>query len=166
MSPKRHAFCSFCGARYSSDAWPRSCGSCKATIWENPIPVSVIVQPVKDASGYSVLLVRRAIPPKIGELALPGGYVDRKESGAEAACRELREECGIICKRPEDLSFFGERIDRDKNLLLLFWVAPTIDLSALPTLSPNDEVSELVVTEKSMELAFPYHTDALHRYLG
>ncbi len=42
-----------------------------------------------------VLLVRRGGQPAVGRWSLPGGLVELGETTAEAACREIREECGI-----------------------------------------------------------------------
>ena len=42
--------------------------------------------------GGEILLVRNSYAPYF---SLPGGYVRRRETGCEAACRELREEVGL-----------------------------------------------------------------------
>lgn len=42
-----------------------------------------------------VLLVRRGKPPNIGSWALPGGGQELGETAAEAARREIAEECGL-----------------------------------------------------------------------
>lgn len=43
----------------------------------------------------AVLLVRRGKPPRAGEWGIPGGVVELGETWRDAACREVREECGI-----------------------------------------------------------------------
>jgi 8-oxo-dGTP diphosphatase len=56
-------------------------------------------------AGDELLLIRRAIPPFLDRLVLPGGHVDPEDSGlAAAAARELLEETGVAL-RPEDLKF-------------------------------------------------------------
>jgi ADP-ribose pyrophosphatase YjhB (NUDIX family) len=48
-----------------------------------------------DAAEPSVLLLRRAVQPGLGEWDLPAGYLDPGESFEVAARRETREEAGI-----------------------------------------------------------------------
>src|SRR6476659_9743246 len=55
--------------------------------WANPLPVSVVLVPVDGG----LLLVRRAIPP-VGQLALPGGYINLGESWEEAGARASRRD--------------------------------------------------------------------------
>ena len=49
---------------------------------------------VLNATG-KVLLVRRGQPPRQGEWSLPGGLIDLGETLADAAVREVWEECAI-----------------------------------------------------------------------
>ena len=48
-----------------------------------------------DTSGTSLLLLRRAVEPGLGDWDLPAGYLDPGESFEQAARREAREESGI-----------------------------------------------------------------------
>ncbi len=61
-----------------------------------------------------VLLAARGKPPMAGVFSLPGGVVERGETLAEAALRELREEVGV---EAELLGFVThvEVIDRDAS---------------------------------------------------
>ena len=43
----------------------------------------------------AVLLIRRGVPPRVGEWSIPGGVVELGETWRAAAQREVREECGI-----------------------------------------------------------------------
>jgi ADP-ribose pyrophosphatase YjhB (NUDIX family) len=58
------------------------------------------------------LAVRRARPPMQGLFTLPGGGVEAGESLAEAVCREVREETGLITEAVA-LAGYREVITRD-----------------------------------------------------
>lgn len=75
--------------------------------------VDLVVLTVQDDRAR-VLVVRRAIPPFRGELALPGGFVLADEDLLDAAERELAEETGLVDLRAhlEQLRTYG-RPDRD-----------------------------------------------------
>ena len=45
--------------------------------------------------GSDVLLIRRGKPPRQGQWSIPGGRLERDETMAAAALRELREETGV-----------------------------------------------------------------------
>lgn len=47
------------------------------------------------ACGQRLLWVQRALPPKRGHWAIPGGFLEQGETLAEGAARELREESGV-----------------------------------------------------------------------
>ena len=71
-----------------------------------------------------VLLVQRGRPPKQDYWALPGGLVETGETCADAACREILEETGLLITDP----FFVElkeiiEPDRDGVILRHFVLA-------------------------------------------
>ena len=70
----------------------------------------VIVLP--PGHGFQVLLVKRRKPPFAGFWALPGGFVERRETLEAAARRELGEETGAEPVHLEQLHTFGDP-DRD-----------------------------------------------------
>jgi ADP-ribose pyrophosphatase YjhB (NUDIX family) len=157
--PARNSHCSYCGARFPEGAaWPRTCPVCGNRSYINPLPVAVALLPV--AGG--LLAVRRAIAPQLGALALPGGFIDVGEGWREAVARELREETGVSVD-PDAVTFF-ESLSSAGGHLLIFGLCPPLD--TVPTLAPNDEVSELVVLPGPSELAFPLHTQAAATYFA
>jgi ADP-ribose pyrophosphatase YjhB (NUDIX family) len=58
------------------------------------MPVVGAAAAVFDAAGR-VLLVQRGRPPRVGQWGLPGGMLELGERLADAAAREVREECGV-----------------------------------------------------------------------
>lgn len=154
-----NTFCSFCGVRFDTDTWPRTCGSCKRMTWRNPLPVVVALTPV----GKGILTVRRSIEPGKGKLALPGGYVDFGETWQEALVRELREETEALVD-PAKIEFYGIRSSTTRTTLLIFGKTPSVSLPE--SFTPNEEVSELVVLTEPVELAFPTHTEMVRKVWG
>jgi len=66
---------------------------------------------VKDGQ---VLLVRRANDPNRGQWSIPGGTVELGETLAQAAIREVREECQVEVEPGDVLSTF-DMIQRDEK---------------------------------------------------
>lgn len=96
-----------CGQRLSS-AIPEGdtkrrlvCIDCGFVHYINPRPVAGTL-PI-DSEGR-VLLVRRAIEPRVGYWVFPGGFMDIGESAEDAAIRETREEA---CLDVDDLRLLG-----------------------------------------------------------
>jgi len=110
-----------------------------------------------------VLLVRRNIEPQIGQLALPGGYMNLGETWQQAGARELFEETGIII-RPAEVSEFRVKSAPGGTTLLVFGVAPAMRSQDLPEFVPNEETQEVCVITVPQELAFLTHTEALREY--
>ena len=152
------AFCGFCGAKFQNLNWPRTCGECKKTTWRDPIPVSLALVPV---GKTGLLMIRRGIPPALGELALPGGHVDLYETWSEAASRELKEETGV--EIPAAKFSLYECVASPTGFLLFFGMSK-IRLVEPPLFFPNREVQELVVIRKAEILAFPAQTAIVAKY--
>lgn len=112
MSSHPHAFsryCMHCGQRLTT-AVPEGdtrrrlvCIDCGFVHYLNPRPVAATL-PIR-ADGR-LLLVRRAIEPRLGTWVFPGGYMDLGESAEEAAIRETREEANLEVRNLELLGVF------------------------------------------------------------
>lgn len=161
MSDARYCgYCHECGAAYPAHAgWPRTCAACGAVAFRNPIPVTIVLIPV-DAG---VLVVRRAIEPHVGCLALPGGYVDYGETWQAAGAREVWEEAGIRIS-PAQI-FPIEVFSPTDNTLIIAGAGPRLRARDLPPFTPNAESSERVVLQQPAPLAFDLHTELVTRYL-
>lgn len=149
-------YCSQCAAEMGDQAgWPQKCPGCSRLFFKNPTPVAVVVVPVDGG----VLAVRRAIPPQVGHLALPGGFVNWGETWQQAACREVYEETSLVLL-PEELTLL-ELISVPEGNLLIFCRAQPRTQDQVPLHFRNQEVSEMVVLFGPQELAFPTHTKML-----
>lgn len=154
--------CHACGVAFPPGAtgWPRRCEACGTTSYRNPLPVAVMVLPVR---GAGLLMIERAIAP-IG-LAFPGGFVEWGERWQEAAARELREETGVIVD-PDTIEAVAVRSAPD-GTLLVFGTAPPVDRTALDAFAPSDEVSALAFVEEPRDdVVFPLHAEVLAERLA
>lgn len=160
--PDRYAHCTFCGARFvPGRPWPRRCGGCGETTYQNPKPVAVALQPV----GPGLLVVRRGIPPARDRLALPGGFIDVGESWQAAAVRELSEEVGLTSD-PGSVRLF-DTLSAPDGTLLVFGLLPALDSpDALPPSVPNDESLGWEIVTEPVELGFDLHTRVAARWFA
>ncbi|GAA2400410.1 NUDIX domain-containing protein [Streptomyces glaucosporus] len=157
--------CPFCGTAYGADAgWPRDCPGCGETLWANPLPVAVALQPVVTASGgRALVVVRRDIEPFRGELALPGGYMETGETWEQAAVRELWEETGLEAAA-DDVRLFD--VQSSPRTVLVFGLLPARDAETLPPSAPTAEATEWLALEEAVELAFPAHTAVMREFFS
>lgn len=88
------AYCPRCGAEGWRDHGERAkhCPACGLTYYANV--ASAVACLILDKEGR-VLLTRRALPPAVGTLDLPGGFVDPLETVEAAVRREIKEETGL-----------------------------------------------------------------------
>lgn len=136
--------------------------------YENPKPVTVGLMPVLGPEGIGLLVVRRAIEPGKGKLALPGGYMVVQDPSWQAAlAREVSEETGLkltaSAVRPSPLA--AESVANGRNLLLFGRLKP-IRIEQLQGLTPDAETSEVTVIYKPTELAFSTHTQQADRFFA
>jgi len=157
----KNAHCSWCGAAFAAEQpWPRTCLVCTSVSYLNPAPVVALLLPVDDG----VLCVRRGIPPAVGQLALPGGFLDVHESWQQGAARELFEETGLRVDAAEVELFDVLSPPPGEGLVLIFGLAKPRRAADLAPFVPNEEVTETVIVRGPVELAFPLHTEVLKRF--
>jgi 8-oxo-dGTP diphosphatase len=162
----QYAYCSYCGTPYPAlDApWPRVCAGCGETTWRNPLPVAIVLLPVDTAAGgRGVVVVRRAIEPCLGELCLPGGFIEVGETWREAAVRELREEAGLHADAA-DVRLFG--VYDAPVTLMVCGLLPPVRADDLPPSAPTEEATEWLVVTEPLRLAFHTHTRAVGEFFA
>jgi len=153
--------CTYCGQPHSDSAWPRRCPGCSRTTYKNPTPVAVMLLPVRDPVG--LVVIRRGVEPQVGELALPGGYVDWEESWQEAGAREVREETGFALD-PTTITTFDVASPSNGRTVLIFGLAEPIDRADLPAFEATNETTERTIIEAPVPMAFPLHTRAVEAF--
>jgi 8-oxo-dGTP diphosphatase len=158
-------YCHFCGAplvRRESEGRARLfCEAEGRFIYENPIPAATGI--VTDDAGR-ILLVRRNREPGRNRWALPGGFIEMRESPADAARREIEEECGIVAHEPslvdiiyQESSFYGTSI-----LIIGYSFA---GFSGTPR--PGDDAGKVAFFEfeRLPKLAFEAHGRLIEKFL-
>jgi ADP-ribose pyrophosphatase YjhB (NUDIX family) len=171
MQRLRDAYCSYCGTRFPEPlAYPRTCPACQTQIWANPIPVAVVLVPIVDGARTGLLVVRRAIPPQAGKLALVGGFLEEHETWQHGGAREVREETGVIVDPAALEPHWFASSDPRPNRVLVFSVAPPQPASGLPSFTHDAEASERGVIYGPGGLddvfAFSTHIEAAQRYFA
>jgi ADP-ribose pyrophosphatase YjhB (NUDIX family) len=164
MNPP-NSYCNFCGTPFAATShYPRSCASCGAQVWANPIPVAVALVPV----GTGLLVVRRGIPPAVGKLALVGGFIEDHESWQVGCAREVREETGVIVDPASCQLHWLASSEPKPNRILIFAVTEAVD--SLPGFVPNAETQERGVIfgpgGLDEDFAFSTHIEAAKRYFA
>ncbi|WP_327249625.1 NUDIX domain-containing protein [Streptomyces sp. NBC_01320] len=136
--------------------WPRTCTVCGDIAYRNPLPVAVALLPVTDRQGTALVVITRAIEPRLGGLALPGGFIDHAEDWQHAIVRELREETGIEADQ-QDVRL-ADALSAPDGHLLLFGLLPQRPAAEFPPSVPTDETAGHSLLRAPAELAFPLHT--------
>lgn len=133
--------------------------------WNNPIPVGVALVPVIIDNKIALLGVVRGIEPKIGEIALPGGYTDSMEDSRTTMSRELKEEAGYDLGR-EHFQLLDSFITPN-NRLLVFGVSKiAVNVADIDMTFTNPEVLRLAIIERDTPIAFPLHKQMIDHFFN
>jgi ADP-ribose pyrophosphatase YjhB (NUDIX family) len=120
-----YRYCPLCATelelRASSGPDPErpECPNCGFVHYDNPSPT---VQAWIDRDG-SYLALRRAGDPFAGKWNMPGGFVEKDESGPEAIAREVREETGLEIEVERVIGVYESRYGDDDDAVRIFDVA-------------------------------------------
>ncbi len=123
--------------------------------------MAVLLQPV----GAGLLVVRRGIEPRKGQLALPGGFIDMGESWQSACARELQEETGVRID-PDAVTEFRVMSAPDGTVLIFGRSQTVLRPEALPAFEPTNETIERAVIDAPQTQAFELHTAAVEAYFS
>ncbi|PWB74756.1 NUDIX hydrolase [candidate division GN15 bacterium] len=109
--------------------------SCGFVFYQNPIPAAgaIIVQ------DDSILLVKRAHPPRIGWWCIPAGFMEWSEHPEQTAVREVREETGLDIKLKSFFEVYTGVDDPRSNAVLLLYLADIVG----GTLQASDDALEV-----------------------
>jgi 8-oxo-dGTP pyrophosphatase MutT (NUDIX family) len=107
-------------------------------------PAAVVALFYLTADGWQLPLIVRpkSMPHHAGQVSFPGGRVERDESSADAALRELHEELGVRSARVELLGRLSPIYLFNSNFAVTAWVAVVRNEPAFVP-SP-EEVAELI----------------------
>lgn len=120
-------------------------------------PIFVTTDAVVMKSGF-VLVVRRGDHPGKGKLAMPGGFLNQKETLLEGCLRELNEETGIRVDwqkylRSSQVFDYPERSLRGRTVTHAFHF--DLGLGSLPEVKGSDDAAEAFWMPLSDALAQP-----------
>lgn len=137
--------------------------------YNSPKPVAVAVIQVQDGDEIKLLGMIRGIPPKIGEIAFPGGFNNTLEDGITAVVRELFEETGLKTN-PEDYEYVGELMSPTNNNLMFYRNKNVFPKSIMHTLKPEEgykaESQGFELIDKNTPMAFPHHRTIADKILA
>lgn len=162
--PRKNSHCSYCGHAFAEQQrWPRQCASCHSISYQNPLPVSVVLVPI----GQGLLVVRRGIEPRKGQLALPGGFIEVGESWQQAGAREVFEETGLRIS-PDEIKDFRV-LSAPDGTVLIFGLAEPLHAPTLPIAVPASaagETESIEILHGPADLAFPLHSQIVREYFA
>src|SRR5262249_57950413 len=130
---------------------PRTCPTCGETTWRNPLPVPVLLLPIRyDDGGHDgVVVTKRAIEPAYGELCFPGGFLEYGELWPEGAVRELDEETGLVAS-PDEVTLFD--VQSTGRHVLVFGIVPARPATRPPASYPPTQAPQRLALHQPLPI--------------
>ena len=113
------------------------------------VTVDCVIFGLDNVQQLKVLLIQRKLEPYQGDWALPGGFVDMKETLEEAALRELEEETGVRDVFIEQLYTFGhpDRDPRGRVISVAYFALVNLGLHEIKAASDANQAAWFEVNE-------------------
>ncbi len=148
--------CAFCGAPlHRPVCGPPQCVECRRIAYEDPkLAAACII-----AMDGGLVLVKRAIQPRIGKWSFPSGYVNRGEQVEQAARREVLEETALHVRTNWLVGLFSQP---DHAVVLAVYDATVVS----GRLSAGDETTDVGTfgLDELPELAFEHDARILREW--
>jgi 8-oxo-dGTP diphosphatase len=160
-----YQFCPLCGKPLSHgmiEGRPRVfCpdSSCGFIFYQNPIPAAGAIIVEND----SILLVKRAHPPRIGWWCLPAGFMEWNEHPTQTTVREVKEETGLDIKLTSLFEVYTGTDDPRSNAVLILYLADRVG-GELRAADDALEVRFFPFSALPEEIAFESHHRAFNEY--
>ena len=162
--PLEMNYCPCCGHaltdQFLSGRMRRKCTNCGFVFFRDP---KVTAGVLAEQDG-KVLLVKRLYNPRLGDWALPAGFVEIDEGPVQAALRELTEETGLIGRIRGIVGTYHIRSDPRGPIVTILYHAYIVG----GELNAGDDAAEVrffTPEELPKNLAFASTRQALHRWL-
>jgi 8-oxo-dGTP diphosphatase len=132
---------------------------CDFIYYHNPIPAAGAIV-IKD---NHVLMVKRAVAPKIGWWCIPAGFMEWAEHPSQTAVRELAEETGLVVRLKSLFEVYSGEDDPRLNAVLILYLAEETggDLRAA---DDAQDVKYFSFDNLPDKIAFASHHQALADY--
>jgi 8-oxo-dGTP diphosphatase len=134
-------------------------GNCDYIYYHNPIPAAgaIVVDKGK------ILMVKRAVMPKIGWWCIPAGFMEWSEHPSDTAVRELKEETGLVVRLTSLFEIYSGQDDPRMNAVLILYLARAVG-GKLAARDDALEVAYFPFDSLPEKIAFASHRQALKDY--
>ncbi len=155
-----YRFCPICGSKLINISTNvKECVRCKERFYKNPVPA---VASILFNKKREILLVKRGEEPKKGMWALPGGFMEVRETVEDAVIRETEEETGL---KMEDIKLLDVATEDSKRYTTVLLVSFFSDKFSGEMAPGDDSVEVKFFYFKNIpEIAFSSHRRFINKF--